>query len=74
VDDALEQTAFLEAYGRSLATAVDARVDEWALVRLDKRAVRCVVAGWQAVRPGALVAASVERRDELVQPADARRL
>jgi hypothetical protein len=65
--DAAEQTAFLEAYGRSLATAVDARIDEWALTRLDKRAVRSVVAGWQAVRPGALFAASVERRDELVQ-------
>jgi hypothetical protein len=65
--DALEQTAFLEAYGRSLATAVDARVDQWALVRLDKRAVRCVLAGWQSVRPGPLVAASVELRDDLVR-------
>jgi hypothetical protein len=67
VDDDAQQTALLEAYGAELAAAVDDRVAEWALRRLDKRAVRRVLAGWQSARPGALFAANAARRDDLVR-------
>lgn len=66
-DSAAPQATLLEAYGAELAAAVDERVAEWALRRLDKRAVRRVLAGWQTARPGALFAANAARRDDLVR-------
>lgn len=67
IDGLAQQTTLLEAYGATLAHNSDEPVAEWALRRLDRRAVRSVVAGWQSARPGALFAASTARRDDLVR-------
>jgi hypothetical protein len=65
VRGAAEQTTFLEAYGSWLSREA-ARVDEWALARLDRDAARAVLRGWLAVR-GALFATSAEMRDDLMR-------